>query len=141
MSKVKTKGRGKPQVARPLDFVVNAAIGSLVALGVTLALLFAASALVVSGWIPEGLMGIMTTLLFFIGSFAGATVAIRKSGARALLVGLFQGGILYAITVVGGAFAESPSLFGGLSPILFVAAILGGGLAGLLWRRPRRRGD
>lgn len=127
-------------MTRPLDFAVNAAIGSLMALGVTLVLLFAASALMVSGWIPENLMGGATTLLLFIGSFAGATVAIRQSGARALFVGLSQGGILYALTVVGGAFTASPTLFGGLSPFLFAAAILGGGLAGLLWRRPRRRG-
>jgi len=123
-----------------LDFAVNAAVGSLIALGVTLVLLFGVSALMVSGRLPENLMGVMTTLSLGIGSFVGATVAIRKSGARALLIGLSEGGILYAITVVGGAFAESPSLFGGLSPFLFVAAILGGGLAGLLWRHPRRRG-
>lgn len=142
MSREKTKGRGRPRAAKPFDLAVNAAVGSLIALGVTLGLLFAASALAVSGRLPENLMGSVTVLLLCIGSFVGATVAIRQSGTRALLVGLAQGGFLYAITVVGGAFTEASSLFGGLSLLLFAAALLGGGFAGLLWRRPRpRRGE
>ena len=84
-------------------------------------------------------MAIVTVGVFFLASFIGAVIAIRRHQSRALFVGVFQGLILYGITFIGGAFAEAPTLFGELSLVLFLAAVLGGVMAGLFWVRPKKR--
>ena len=131
--------RGKEKKTAPAGALVNAAIGSLIALGIALLLLLIASALVVSGRLPEGLMGGTVVLVLFLASLIGALVAIRRNRARALIVGISEGVILYALTFVGGAFSEEMSLFGGLSLFLLLAAILGGTAAGLFCNRPKKR--
>ena len=131
--------KGKEKKAEPWGLFVNAAVGSVLALGLTLILLFAASILVVSGRLPEGTMGAVTVGVLFLASLIGAIVAIRRNRARVLLVGVLQGMTLYGITFIGGAFAEVPSLFGDLSLLLFLAAILGGVTAGVFWVRPKKR--
>jgi len=129
----------KEKKATPWSFAANAAIGALVALGLVMLFLLGASFLVVSGRMPEGMMGGVVVVVLFVSSLVGAIVAIRRAGSRALFVGLFEGAILYAITFVGGAFAAVPSLFGRLSVFLLAAAVLGGGLAGFLRARPKKR--
>ena len=131
--------RTKEKKPEPFGFVSNAGIGALIALGTSFVLLFAASLLVVSGQLPEGWMGIVTVLALFLSSLLGALIAIRRSRSRALLVGLCEGAILYAITFIGGVFAEVPTLLGALSPFLLLAALSGGVAAGLLHARPRKR--
>jgi len=128
----------KEKKQAPLDFMAKAGMGALFGLGLTFVLLFAASFLVVSGRLPENWMGAVTVLTLFLSSFLGAFYAIRRSRSRALFVGLSEGAILYAITFIGGVFAEVPSLLGALSPFLFLAALSGGALAGFL--RLSRRG-
>jgi len=122
-----------------MGFVANAAIGSLIALALSLALLFIASILVVSGRLPEGFMGSLVVLVLFLASLVGALAAIRRNRSRALVVGLAEGAILYAVTIVGGAFSEGAALFGDLSGFLLLAAIFGGALAGLLCKRRKKR--
>ena len=131
--------RTKEKKTAPLDFVASAAIGAGIALGLTLILLLIASFLVVSGQLPEGLMGVLTVAVLFVSSLVGAFVAIRRNRSRALFVGLTEGAILYAITFMGGVFTEVPRFFGGLSLFLFLAAMLGGAAAGLMSARPRKR--
>ena len=133
MQRIKEK---KPE---PLDFAANAGLGALLALGLTFLLLFLASLFVVSGRLPEGWMAAVTVLALFLSSLLGALFAIRRSRSRALFVGLSEGMILYAITFIGGVFAEVPTFLGALSPHLFAAAILGGVAAGLLHVRPKKR--
>ena len=133
---MRTKDRKKPE---PLDFAANAGIGALIALGSTLVLLLAASLLVVSGRLLEGWMEPLTVLVLFGSSFLGALIAIRRNRSRALIVGIAQGAMLYAITFIGGVFAEVPALLGPWSFFLFAAALLGGVAAGLLSARPKRR--
>ena len=131
--------KGKEKKTEPWGLFVNAAVGSVLALGLTLILLFVASILVVSGRLPEGSMGAVTVGVLFLASLTGAIVAIRRNLARVLLAGVLQGLILYGITFIGGAFAEVPSLFGDLSLLLFLASILGGVTAGVFWVRPKKR--
>ena len=131
--------KGKEKKTEPWGFVASAAIGSVVALGLALILLFIASVLVVSGRLPEGAMGATTVGVLFLASLVGAVIAIRRNKTRALFLGLLEGAILYAITFIGGAFAEVPTLFGELSLFLLLAALLGGVAAGMVWLRPKKR--
>lgn len=127
------------QKSEPWGLVKHAAIGSLLALGVTLALLFAAALLTAAGRLPEGLMGAVTAAVLFLGSLVGALFAIRRNRRQALLVGLAQGGILYAVTIIGGAFSDGAELFGSLSLFLLFAALGGGALAGFFAARPKKK--
>ena len=131
--------RTKERKTAPLDFLASAGIGAGIAFGMALLLLLIASFLVVGGHLPEGMMGALTVAVLFVSSLVGAFVAIRRNRSRALFVGLSEGAILYAITFIGGVFTEVPRFFGGLSPLLFLAAMLGGVAAGLVSARPRKR--
>ena len=131
--------KGKEKKPAPAGALANAVIGSLIALGISLVLLLIASGLVVSGRLPERMMGGTVVLVLFFASLIGALAAIRRNRVRALIVGISEGAILYALTFVGGAFAEEMSLFGGLSLFLFIAALAGGAVAGLLCNRPKKR--
>lgn len=133
------KGREKSAAAAPVELATNAVIGSFIALGLTLVLLLLASGLVVSGRLPEGLMRGSVVLVLCFASMIGALIAIFRNRARVLLVGLTEGVLLYALTLVFGAFSHGAALFGELSLFLLLAAILGGVLAGLVCNRPRKR--
>ena len=134
-----SRGREKKTVAAPMELATNAAIGSMIALGLSLGLLLLASGLVVSGRLPEGLMRGSVVIVLFLASMIGAFVAIVRNRGRALVVGLSEGAILYGFTLVFGAFSRGTALFGELSVFLLLAAILGGVFAGLLCKRPRKR--
>jgi len=133
------KGREKKTVAAPVELATNAVIGSLIALGLTLVLLLIASGLVVSGRLPEGLMRGSVVILLFLTSMIGAFIAILRNRTRALIVGLCEGAILYAITLVFGAFSPGATFFGELSLFLLLAAISGGLFAGIVCNRPKKR--
>jgi len=129
----------KEKKTEPLGLATNAGIGALFALVFTFLLLFVSSFLVVSGRLPAGWMGEITVAALFLSSLVGALFAIRRNRSRALFVGLAEGAILYVLTFIGGVFAETPSFFGGISIFLFLAAILGGAVAGLFAVRPKKR--
>ena len=131
--------RVKEKKPEPAGLFVNGAVGALIALGLTLILLFLVSIFVVSGQLPEGLMGGMTVVTLFLGSTVGAIVAIRRNRSRALIVGLLQGATLYAITFTFGSLAPVPTLFGAWSIQLLLAALLGGVAAGLLGVKRKKR--
>ena len=131
--------RTKEKRPEPLEFAANAGFGALTALGITMILLFVASVLVVSGRLPAVWMRTLTVGALLLGSFAGACIAIRRHGSKALFVGLAEGAMLYAMTLIGGVFIEMPDFFGGLSVFLLAAAICGGSAAGLFGVRPKRR--
>ena len=129
----------KESKTAPLNFPKHAAIGSFLALGITLLLLLLFSYLIASGRVSERFMGAITAISLFVGSTVGAFFAIARVRKKALLVGLLQGAILYAITLVGSAFSGNLTLFGGLSVFLLAAALLGGVAAGLFFARPKKR--
>ena len=134
-----SRGREKKTVAAPMELATNAAIGSMIALGISLGLLLLASGLVVSGRLPEGFMRGSVVIVLFLASTIGAFAAIFRNRGRALVVGLAEGAILYGFTLVFGAFSRGTTLFGELSLFLLLAAILGGALAGFLCNRPKKR--
>lgn len=117
----------------------NAAIGALCALVLCFVFLFVASWLLVRGTLPEDAMGGTTIAILFVSSFLGASYAMLRHKGKNLIVGLLQGGILYALTFVIGAFADRASLLGELSPMLFAAALLGGALASFMPKKRKKR--
>lgn len=131
--------RAKENKQAPQGLVINSIIGAFLALGMTLVLLFICSIFVVSGWLPEGMMGPITVAALFLSSVAGGAVAIRRHRARALFVGLLQGSVLYIITVIGGAMSPAAALFGAWSIQLLLAALLGGVAAGFMGAGKKRR--
>ena len=133
------KGREKKTVTAPMELVINAVIGSFIALGLMLVLLLIASGLVVSGRLPEGFMRGSVLVLLFLTSTIGALIAILRNRAKALIVGLCEGVVLYALALVFGAFSTGATLFGELSLFLLIAAISGGVFAGIVCNRPKKR--
>ena len=131
--------KSKEKKIVPTNFASNVGLGALLALGISFIFLLLASFLVISGTIPAGAMGALTAGLLFKSSLIGGFFAIYKHRSRALLVGLCQGALLYALTFLGGAFTETPSFFGPLSPALLFAALLGGAAAGFISARPKKR--
>ena len=117
----------------------NAAIGGLCGLVLCFALLFFASWLLVTGKLPQSSMAMVVIGVFFLSSFAGASYAIRRQKEKSLIVGLLQGGILYALTFVVGAFAERANLVGELSLTLLLAALLGGVVASFVPTKRKRK--
>ena len=117
----------------------NAAIGALLALILCVSLLFVASWLLISGRLAQDFMPTVTIAVFFLSSMFGAIYAIARHKSRSLIVGVVQGGILYALTFVIGAFAERPSLIGELSLALLLAALAGGVAASFVPTRRRKR--
>ena len=131
--------QGKENKPEPRGLFLNGVIGAFFALGLTLVLLFVLSIFVVSGWLPERMMEAMTVVALFLSSIAGARLAIRRNRSRALFVGLLQGAVLYAITMIGGAMSPVSTLFGAWSPHLLIAALLGGVAAGFLGASKKKR--
>ena len=131
--------KGREQEKSSVSFAANAAMGSVIAFGLTLVLLFIAAILVATARLPEGSMGTVTSVILFLGSLIGGIFAIRRNQKkRALLVGLAQGGILYVITLVGGTFFPG-ALFGSFSVFLLLSALLGGIAAGFIAARAKGR--
>jgi len=121
-----------------VSLLKDVAVGAAVALVITMVLLLIFAILIASGTIPMGMMGGLSVVTLFIGSLIGALVAIKKHGAKALMVGLSEGVLVFLVTLVVGAFWPSESLIGAYTPALVIGALLGGALASLLFARPKK---
>ena len=122
-----------------MGFAVNAAIGSLFGLAAAILLLLVFSLIMASGKIGADLMNIITVGAVFCGSFIGSIVAVKRHGHQALIVGLLEGGILFFITLLCGAFTDAESLIGEITLPLMLGALLGGALGGIICSRPKKR--
>lgn len=120
-------------------FAINAVIGSLIGMAVCLVLLVVFSLIIAAGKISGDLMMYIAAGVFFVSSFVGGTVAVKKQRGKMLLAGLAEGGILFLITIVVGAFIPGETLIIGSATVpLVISALVGGALAGLLLSKPRK---
>ena len=133
------RNKKETRKTQPMSMANNAAIGAVIAFGMSIVLLFIAAWLLVSGRLSEGFMGTTAVLVLFISAFVGAAFAIRRNKEKAVPTGLLTGGLLYALTFVIGAFSERASLVGELSLHLLLACLIGGLCAGFLKLRPKKR--
>ncbi len=85
------------QGAKLVQAMAGVLLGGVLALAVCLVFLFFCSIGISGGWLDEGLMYQMTVVGCVIGGFAGAVAAVRKSGSRALIVGLLTGGVFFLL--------------------------------------------
>ena len=129
------------QGARLVRYGVGILLGGAVAFAVCLAALLLASVMVSAGTLSEKITGQITTAACVLGAFAGGLLAVRRCGARALVVGLAAGAVLFLLLLTIGtlAFHASPQETGGLT--LLGGCLCGGATAGLLGRtaRPKKK--
>ena len=107
-------------------------LGGAAALLVSLAVLLLASVAISRGALGEGLLYQVTVAGCVLGSFAGGLLAVRRCGARALIVGLCTGGVLFLLLLtVGVLLFDAHSVEqGGIG--LACGCLCGGAAAGLL---------
>lgn len=127
------------QGARIVRGMANVLLGGVVAFAVCLIVLTLCSVGISAGWIQEGLMYQLSVAGCVVGAFMGAVLAVRRCGARALIVGLSTGAVLFLLLLTGGVlFFEHMSLeSGGLG--LLCGALCGGALAGILGSKPHKK--
>ena len=127
------------QGTRLVRAMTNILLGGVVALAVCLMFLFLCSIGISGGWLQEGLMYQMAVVSCVIGGFAGAMTAVRRCGARALIVGLAVGAVFFLLLLtVGVLLFESMSLeAGGLG--LLCGGLCGGAAAGLMGSKPKKK--
>lgn len=130
------------QGAKLVRYTLGILLGSAVALGVCFLLLLAASAGISGGRLSQDHMYQITIVCCAISALAGGILAVRRCGARALIVGLLVGVVFFLLLLtVSVVFfqADSPGT-GGIG--LICGSLLGGAGAGLLAGRggqPGRR--
>ena len=97
------------------------------------------AALISSGKTPESATGMIVCLSAFLGSLAGAAVAAKTYGSRALAIGLTVPGVMFAVILIGGAFSERGGIVGPVTPGLLIALLAGGILGSVLVSRKKGR--
>lgn len=127
------------QGAMLLRYGKSILLGGLTAFAVSLALLLLFATGVSRGLLEEGLRYQLTVVSCVLGSFGGGILAVRRSPARALFVGLAVGGVLFLIQLTLGLLLfEKFSLESGGVGLLF-GALCGGAAAGILSRGERKK--
>ena len=119
------------QGAKAVRYMVSVIMGGICALVVCLLFLLAVSACISKGLLDMGLIYQLTLVGCVLGSFAGGRMAVRRCGARALIVGLCAGLVLFLLLLTIGVigFHAAPES-GGIG--LLCASLCGGAVAGLL---------
>ena len=127
------------QGAKLIRYTLGVLLGGVAALAVCLLFLLLASVGVSSGWLGENLMYQLTIVGCVVGGFAGGLTAVRRCGARALIVGLLTGGVLFLLLLTVGVlfFDAAAPESGGIG--LLCGALCGGAAAGLLGSRPAKK--
>lgn len=127
------------QGARILHAMSCVLLGGAVALLLCFVFLLICSAAVSRGILGEGTMTQMTVCACVAGAFVGGLIAVRQMRARALIVGICTGAVLFLLLLTVGVL-----FYGGAAPaenglMLAAGALIGGALAGLLGRTGRKK--
>lgn len=127
------------QGVKLVRYALDVLIGGAVALAVCLVFLLLASVGISAGWVGEKLMYQLTIAGCVLGCFAGGIMAVRRCGARSLLVGLAVGAVHFLLLLtIGLLFFDSMTPeAGGVG--LLCGSLCGGVAAGLLGGRPQRK--
>lgn len=122
-----------------IRYALGTLIGGALGLAVCFVFLLLASVGISVGWLGEGSMYQLTILGCVFGCFAGGLVAVRKCGARGLLVGLAVGVVHFLLLMTIGLlfFDTMTPEAGGIG--LLCGSLCGGATAGLLGARPQRK--
>ena len=127
------------QGAKLVRAMTGVLLGGGLALVVCLVFLLICSVGISGGWVEEDLMYQLSVVGCVIGGFSGGIFAVRYSGARALIVGLASGAVLFLLILTAGVllFEDMSREAGGLG--LLSGALCGGAAAGILGTRPKKK--
>lgn len=133
------KNSDEDQGKKLIRYALGIVIGGVLALAVCLVLLLLASVGISLGWLGEENMYQITILGCVFGCFVGGLTAVRKCGARGLLVGLAVGGVYFLLLLTVGLlfFDTMTPEAGGIG--LLCGSLCGGAAAGLLGGGQKRR--
>lgn len=120
------------QGAKLVQYMLSVLLGGAVALLVCFLLLLLASVGISRGWLGENLMYQIAIVACVLSAFSGAVVAVRRCRARALIVGLVVGAVLFLLLLTVGVlfFDTMTPEAGGIG--LLCGSLCGGAAAGIL---------
>lgn len=135
----KRECRQEDQGAVWLNTACQVVKGGLMAAAAAVVILFLCAVLVSSGVLRERMMDSVVLFACVLGGLAGGLFAVRKVGARTLLVGLGAGLVLFLLLLsLGFLLYEGASMAnGGLNILL--ACLCGGAMAGILGGKPKKK--
>ncbi len=120
------------QGTKLVRYVLSILIGGGVALLVCLLFLLICSVGISKGWLGEDLMYQLTIVGCVLGGFGGGMIAVKRCGARALIIGGATGAVFFLLLLTIGLllFDAAAMEEGGLG--LLCGALCGGAAAALL---------
>jgi len=130
------------QTAKLVRYGTGVVLGGAAALLVCLVVLLVAAVAMSRGTLGEHLVYQTAVVACVAGAFAGGLLAVRRCGARTLIVGLCTGAVLFLLLLtVGVLFFDARSMEqGGIG--LACGCLCGGAAAGLLGggkRKPAKK--
>lgn len=127
------------QGARFISSFLRVVTGSVAGLLVCLLFLAICAWAVSAGYLPPDMLYRLCVAGSFLGGLCGGLFALRGRGGRMLLIGLGTGVVFFLFLLMAGVlfFPSISPAEGGLG--LLCGSLAGGGLAGVLGARPRRR--
>lgn len=131
---------GKAELGTVRRIALGSLLGGLIGLLVLLALCYLCAVLTVRGSIGQGMLGMLTTAIAFVGAAAGAAAAARYSRVRALLTGVVSGLVFLLPLLLLTALLCGGIPFGSMTLRLLLCSVTGGLFGGALClrRKPKR---
>ncbi|MCL2342672.1 MAG: TIGR04086 family membrane protein [Firmicutes bacterium] len=121
------------------SLLISAAIGGLIAAGLTLLLLFLCAVLIAAEILPMGAKSAVILVSAFLSVTAGAAVSAKRLGRSPLPAGL-SGALCFFLLILLVTALRGDSVFtGSITLELAVCALAGGAFGGLLGTRQKRR--
>lgn len=113
--------------------------GSAAALIIALILLLFCSVMISAGWLGENALegGAMGTCV--LGALAGAAAAIRGHRELSLPLGIGTGALLFLLLFAGGVLFYDTAPQTQNIPEILLACLCGGGVAGVLGRKTKKK--
>lgn len=127
------------QGVKLVRFMSAILLGALLAVGISLMVLFLCSVGISGGWLSESYMLQYTLAGCVVGSFAGGLFAVLRCRAKTLLVGLGVGCILFLLLLTIGSLLYTDTSLERRGVGLLCACLLGGALSGLLGGKQKKK--
>lgn len=122
-----------------VELIGNILLGGILALGICCVLLFLAAAAISAGWLGEGLIRQITAAGCAVGTACGALCAILRCKGKTLIVGLAVAVVFFLLLLTVGAVVYGELSLEQGSILRLCASLCGGGAAGLLCGRPKKK--
>ena len=132
----KTENR---QGSKAAQNMISLLFGGLLALGIALVVLLLGSIAVSAGILkPDTAMQVTTVACIFGGVIGGSFTCVRW-GSRRLPAGMLTGLLCFAFIIIASAMSEGELKIGTQGLVEFAGCVVGGGLAGLLSAKGKKK--